>query len=77
MGRLNEKQTVYCRSMGKLLRVTAIFTSTSGCNKWLEKNSDHGVIAVFGASIFCANLYDHGSALEATQHNGATHKPGG
>ncbi len=46
-------------SMGKRLRVTAIFTDIDEANKHMN-NTDDAVIACFGGFIICANQYDKG-----------------
>lgn len=49
------------RSMGKSLRITAIFTDADEANKHMQKpNNNDGVIATFGDFIFLANVYDKG-----------------
>ena len=58
--KLKDYQIIYVRSMGKLLKVTALFTDNSECNKYLESHKDEGVIAEYGNTIFVANCYDHG-----------------
>ena len=56
--RLSETQVLHIRSMGKLIRVTAIFHSDDEANKYLESHKDEGVIATFAPYVFIANLYD-------------------
>ena len=58
--KLKEKQTVYVRSMGKVLEVSAIFDNDSDANKYMEKHHDEGVIAVFGNYVFIAEMYQPG-----------------
>jgi len=58
--KLKEHQAIYVRSMGKALRVTALFTSDSEANQFMKKNPDHGVIAEYSGIIFVANIYDNG-----------------
>ena len=61
--RLNpETQNLYVRSMGKLLRVTAIFTSDDDANAYMAKK-DEGVVACFGPYILLANMYDKGEVV--------------
>lgn len=59
--KLQDHQTIYVRSMGKDLRVTAVFTNDDDANTYMEKNRDEGVIAVYGDVVFLANVYDHGT----------------
>ena len=61
--KLNDKQTLYVRSMGKALKVTAIFLTDKAANLYMEKNRDEGVVAQFGHYILIANCYDHGTAI--------------
>jgi hypothetical protein len=58
--RLNDQQTIYVRSMGKALRVTAMFTDEAEANRYMERNADEGVVAVFGPYVLLANLFDKG-----------------
>ena len=58
--KLNDKQKLYVRSMGKDLKVTGIFTDDDNANDFCRKNRDHGIVADFGEYIFTAFLYDHG-----------------
>lgn len=60
MGRLAKQHTVYVRSMGKALRITAMFTSVDEANAYMENNTDEGVIAEIQGVIFLANLHDQG-----------------
>lgn len=46
-------------SMGKKLRITAIFTTDKSANEHMEKTDD-AVVACCGPFIFLANKYDHG-----------------
>lgn len=48
------------RSMGKSIRVTAIFTDLNEANTYMENHRDEGCIAEFAPFIFIANLYDNG-----------------
>jgi uncharacterized membrane protein YecN with MAPEG domain len=63
--KLNDKQTLYVRSMGKALKVTAIFTNDAAANHHMERNRDEGVVAQFGEYILTANIYDHGVNIDA------------
>ncbi len=60
--KLNGEQKLYVRSMGKLLRVTAIFASDDEANAYMERHRDEAVVACFGQLVFIANLYDRGCA---------------
>ena len=55
-----EHELLYVFSMGKKLRVTAIFDNADEANAHMERHRDDAVIAVFGAFIFLANKYDKG-----------------
>ena len=61
--KLKPEQIMYVRSMGKALRVTAIFTDAKDANKYMEANRDQGVIAEFKPFIFIANLHDQGAYI--------------
>lgn len=58
-----ERHWLYVRSMGKALRVTAIFPSDAEANRYLAGHRDQGCIAVFGALVLIAKLYDPGIRL--------------
>lgn len=60
---LDDKHIMYFRSMGKLLRITAIFTDIDECNRHCEKSND-AVIAESGKFIFCADMGDKGSNVD-------------
>lgn len=62
--KLADHQAIYVRSMGKALRVTAMFTDVAEANQYMEKNLDDGVIAEYGGVIFLANVYDTGVKIE-------------
>jgi hypothetical protein len=59
--RSKPEEKLYLYSMGKRLRVTAIFTDVQDANRYME-GKDEGVIAELGPFIFLANLYDPGEA---------------
>jgi len=61
--RLKAEQSLYVRTMGKALRVTAIFTDMAACNAYLERHRDEGVVAEFAPFIFVAHLHDHGITI--------------
>ena len=63
--KLTPEQVIYVRSMGKALRVTAIFDNESDANSYMERHRDQGVIAEFKPLIFIANLYDRGTEIAA------------
>jgi hypothetical protein len=63
--KFDDKHIMYFRSMGKLLRITAIFTDVEKCNNHCATCND-GVIAEAGQYIFCADMGDKGhEKLEA------------
>lgn len=53
------------RSMGKALRITALFKSDAEANAYMERNKDEGVIAEIDGVIFLANLHDKGEKIGA------------
>lgn len=55
-----ETEFLYVRSMGKLLRVTAMFDNDADANKFMAKNDGHSVVACFGPYVLLANVYDTG-----------------
>lgn len=62
--KFNDKQTLYVRSMGKALRVTAIFTDDDEANRHMARSdNDDAVVAVFGPYILLADKYDHGTPI--------------
>lgn len=60
-------ENVYIRSMGKLLRITAIATSDDEANEYMEKHDDAAMIAECGEFIFMANKYDRGTSIANMQ----------
>ena len=59
--RLNrETQRLYVRSMGKMLRVTAIWPTDAEANADMERHTNDAVVAVFGPHILLADKYDDG-----------------
>jgi hypothetical protein len=56
--RLEVNQLLYVGSLGKAVRVTAIFTSVQDSNGYLAAHSDEGVVAEFGPYVFIANNQD-------------------
>lgn len=65
MIRLGKERYVYVRSMGKLLRVTAIATTPEEANAEMERDSHAAVIACFDDLIFLADKYDKGERIPA------------
>ena len=61
---LKDHQSIYVRSMGKALPVTAIATSDDEANEHCRKHSDDGVIAVYGELVFMANMYSRGLPIQ-------------
>jgi hypothetical protein len=54
-------EKLYIYTMGKRLRVTAIFSDDDSANAHMAKSSnDDAVVATFGPFVFLANKYDHG-----------------
>lgn len=58
-GRLRPEHVLYLRSMGKVLRVTAMFTDVAAANDHMTKTDD-AVVAEFDGVIYLANRYDGG-----------------
>lgn len=56
---MKEDDKMYIFSMGKKLRLTAIFDNEKECNDYCAKCND-GVIASFGNFVFCADCNDKG-----------------
>ena len=61
--KLKDAEIIYVRSMGKALRVTAIFTNDAEANAYMAANRDEGVVAEFGTLILLANVYDKGEKI--------------
>lgn len=59
--KLKDDQILHIYSMGKKIRVTAIFHDDDEANKYMENHSDEGVIACFDPYVFIANVYDKGN----------------
>jgi hypothetical protein len=64
-----DRHWLYVRSMGKALRVTAIWTDVDSTNHYLAAHPDQGCVAEFGPFILIANLYDPGIRLPKEQHD--------
>lgn len=58
--KLKAEQKLFVRSMGKLLRVTAIFTSDDEANAYMARHDSQAVVAVFGSLVLLADKYDKG-----------------
>ncbi len=58
------EQMLYVRSMGKLLRITAIAMGMESANKYMETHRDEGLVAEFGSLCLIANLYDPGTKVD-------------
>ncbi len=58
------EEMLYVRSMGKLLRVTAIASTIEAANNYMENHRDEGLVAEFGCFCLMANLYDPGTKID-------------
>ena len=59
--KLKPEQKLYVRSMGKMLRVTAIYDNDDDANAHIDRSdNDDGVVAVFRPFVLLANLHDKG-----------------
>ena len=66
--KIPEKQTLYIRSMGKALRITAIFLplpdgseDVASANAHMAKSSNNdGLVSEFNNILFLADVYDNG-----------------
>ena len=58
--KLRDEQMLYVRSMGKILRITAVFMTDEDANAYMARNKDEAVIAVFGSMVLLANVHDRG-----------------
>lgn len=64
MPKLKETEMLYVRSMGKALRVTAIFDNDDEANAYMaQPGNDDAVVAVFGKFVLLARKWDKGIAL--------------
>jgi hypothetical protein len=63
MGKLSDSNVIYVRSMGKALRITAMFNNDADANAYMEKNKDEAVIAVIEDIVFLANVHDKGEKI--------------
>ena len=57
MPRLKPHENLVIASMGKLFRVTAIFTHDDDANNYMRSHKGEGVIATFANVVFIAELY--------------------
>ena len=58
-----ETHNVYIRSMGKLLRITAIAVGDDAANAYMETHDSAAMIAECGPFIFMADKYDPGTKI--------------
>ena len=58
---MRKDEFLYIFSMGKKLRITAIFSNDADANSHMEKNQDDAVIACFEPFVFLANRHDRGT----------------
>ena len=56
-----QQDSLLIRSMGKSLRVMAIFTELADANSYMERHDNAACIACFGPFIFLADKYDNGA----------------
>ncbi len=72
---------LFVRSMGRLLRVTAMFDSSDEANAYMEKHKDQAVVAEIPAYtplILLANVHDKGQWAEksaTTKQRPSTRQP--
>lgn len=60
--RIPKSVNLYVKSMGRYLRITAIFTNINKCNDYC-KGCDDGIVAVIGKDefILTSNIYGKGN----------------
>lgn len=64
MPKLKETESLYVRTMGKALKVTALFTSDDDANEFMAKpGNEDAVVAVIAGVVMLANKYDHGITI--------------
>lgn len=56
-----EDDRLLIQSMGKALRVTAIYSTDDDANSHMQRHPNDAVIACFGPFVFLANKYDLGT----------------
>ena len=61
--KLNKDQFLYIWSMGKRLRVTAVFHDDDAANTYMAKHRNESVIAAFDPYVFLANHHDKGEKV--------------
>jgi hypothetical protein len=59
-----ERAHLYVRSMGKLLRVTAICISEADANAHMARHDESAVVAMFGPFILLADKWDKGERVD-------------
>ena len=57
---LGQTETLYVRSMGRLLLVLAVFTSVDEANEYMEKHENAALVATFGPFFLLADKHDKG-----------------
>lgn len=67
MANLAKGQTIYVRSMGKALRVTALFDNDVEANAWMARHDDDAVVACWGHLVVLADKHDYGIPLPAAR----------
>jgi hypothetical protein len=72
-----DTENLYVRSMGKLLRVVAMFDNDDDANKYMENHDETAVVACFGSFVLLANKYDKGACRNCGQGFEAHNKWGG
>jgi hypothetical protein len=60
---LTDQQPFFIHTMGRSVRVTAIFTDEAAANAFMAQTPGHGVIDVYGPYIFLASVYAKGTEL--------------
>lgn len=61
--KLKDTEQLYVRSMGKALRVIAIFEDTDAANDYMARHDGAAVVAVFGKYILLAEKTDRGITI--------------
>ena len=51
---------LHIRSMGKSIRVTAIFTDATEANDYMASHEEQACVAEFAPFVFLADKYDRG-----------------
>ena len=57
------EQTLYIRSMGKALRVSAIFTDRDEANAYMAKHDEQALVACCGPFYLLADRFDKGTNI--------------